>query len=215
MLDYLYFIFELFAFISCIVFYKKLDQNFRIFLPFLAFIVAYEYVNLFGWLNWHNTNAWCNNIEGLIELTVLGYFMASLDKRIAYRRKVYGVIIAGVIFSIIDIFFIQGFWTLGTIGIVLQNTILAILVCIYYYTLINSSDEYLDLLSYPPFYATIGLLFYSLTNFFYFAFFSYMAYTKNYHFFLVARVICDIGCIFLYSLLAVSFICFSKTKKLS
>jgi hypothetical protein len=215
MLDYLYFVFELLAFISCVCFYKNLDKNFRILLPFLAFVVVYEYVNMFNWLMWHNTNAWCNNIEGIIELIVLGHFIASLDKRKAYRRKVHIALAAGVVLTLIDIFFIQGFWTLGTIAIVLQNTILAILVCIYYYNLINNSDEYLDLLSYPPFYATIGLLFYSLTNFFYYAFFSYMMYVKNYHFYMVAKVICDIGCVFLYSLLAVSFLCFSRTKKLS
>ncbi|WPU94437.1 hypothetical protein SNE25_02735 [Mucilaginibacter sabulilitoris] len=215
MLDYLYFVFELLAFISCLRFYKKLDQNFRIFLPFLSFVIIYEYVNLFNWLNWHNTNAWCNNFEGIIEMIVFGQFMASLDKRKAYRKKVYIAIAAGIVLTLIDMFFIQGFWTLGTIAIVVQNTILATLVCIYYYNLINNSDEYLDLLSYPPFYATIGLLFYALTNFFYYAFFSYMMYVNNYHFYLVAKVICDVGCIFLYSLLAVSFLCFSRTKKLS
>ncbi|HMG11480.1 MAG TPA: hypothetical protein VK609_23355, partial [Mucilaginibacter sp.] len=154
------------------------------------------------------------NFEGIIELIVFGQFMASLDKRKAYRRKVHIAIAAGIAITLIDMF-IQGFWTYGTIAIVFQNTIIATLVCIYYYNLINNSDEYLDLLSYPPFYATIGLLFYSLANFFFYAFFSYMMYVKNYHFYMVAKVICDMGCVFLYSLLAVSFLCFSRTKKLS
>jgi len=214
MLDYLYFVFELLAFISCAYFYKSLDKNFRIFLPFLAFVVIYEYANMYNLLMWHNTNAWCNNFEGIIELIVFGQFMASLDKRKAYRRKVHIAIAAGIAITLIDMF-IQGFWTYGTIAIVFQNTIIATLVCIYYYNLINNSDEYLDLLSYPPFYATIGLLFYSLANFFFYAFFSYMMYVKNYHFYMVAKVICDMGCVFLYSLLAVSFLCFSRTKKLS
>ena len=215
MLDYLYFFFELLALISCVYSYKKLDQNFKIFLPFLIFIVVYELANIFGWLMWNHTNAWCNNMEGIVELVVYGRFMASLDKRRLYRKRVYTAVVAGSVITLIDMFFIQGFWNLGTIAIVLQNTLIATLVCIYYHNLINNTDEYLDLLRYPPFYATIGLLFYSLANFFYFAVFSYMQYKNNYNFYILARVITDIGCIFIYSLLAVSFLCFSKTKKLS
>jgi len=215
MLDYLYFFFELLALISCAYSYKKLDQNFKIFLPFLVFIVIYEFANIYNWLNWHNTNAWCSNFEGIVELVVYGWFMASLDKRKQYRKKVYITVAAGIVITFVDMFFIQGFWNLGTIAIVIQNTILATLVCIYYHNLLNNNDEYLNLLRYPPFYATIGLLFYSLANFFYYAVFSYMLYKNNYYFYILARVITDIGCIFIYSLLAVSFLCFSRTKKLS
>jgi hypothetical protein len=164
---------------------------------------------------WNHSNAWCSNLEGIVELGVFGWFIASLDKRKLYRKKVYLVVAAGSVITLIDMFFIQGFWNLGTIAIVIQNTILATLVCIYYHNLINNTDEYLDLLRYPPFYATIGLLFYALANFFYYAVFSYMLYKNNYHFYILARVITDIGCVFIYSLLAVSFLCFSRTKKLS
>jgi hypothetical protein len=215
MLDYLYFFFELLALISCVYSYKKLDQNFKIFLPFLIFIVVYEYANIYNWLMWNHSNAWCNNLEGIVELFVYGRFMASLDKRKQYRKKVYIAVAAGTVITLIDMFFIQGFWNLGTIAIVIQNGILATLVCIYYHNLINNTDEYLDLLRYPRFYATIGLLFYALTNFFYYAVFSYMLYKNNYNFYILARVFTDLGCVFIYSLLAVSFLCFSRTKKLS
>jgi hypothetical protein len=213
--NYLSIYFELFALISCAFCYKKLDNNFKIFLPFLVFIVLYEFANVYNWLLIHHTNAWCNSLEGIVELAVLGYFIPSLDKRASYRKKAYAFVIAGIAFSFVDFFFIQGIWQLNTIAIVLQNTILAILVCVYYYNLINNTDDHLDLLHYPPFYATIGLLFYSLTNFFYYAVFSYMVYKNNYEFYILARVLTDLGCIFIYSLLAVSFLCFLRTKKLS
>jgi hypothetical protein len=215
MLVYTYFYSELFALIGCVYTYKKLDNNFKIFLPFLIFIVVYELANIYDLLLWHHTNTWCANIEEMVELVVYGQFMASLDKRKAYRQKVYIAISACVIIAIADMFFIQGFWALNTVAIVIQKTTLTILVCIYYYNLLNNSDEYPDLLNFPPFFATMGLLLYSLTNFFYFAFFSYMIYVKNYHFFIVARVISEISCVFIYSLLAISFLCFLKTKKLS
>lgn len=215
MLVYIYFYSELLALISCIYAYKKLDSNFKVFLPFLAFIVLYELANIYDLLLWRHTNAWCGNFEGMIELVVYGRFVASLDKRKAYRTKVYMAIAAGIVITFIDIFFFQGFWTPNTIAIALQNTILTTLVCIYYYNLLNNSDEYPDLLKFPPFFATMGLLLYSLTSFFYNVFFSYMVSVKSYRFFIVARIINEISCVAIYSLLAISFLCFLRMKKLT
>jgi hypothetical protein len=217
MLSYIFFIFELSAFICCAFTYKKLDDNFKIFLPFLAFVVVYEFINM-SYLNlllWHHTNAWCNNLENIIELAVYGYFMASLYKGTTHRKKVYIAVIACLVITVIDIFFIQGFWTLCTIGVVLKNALLAILVCSYYYSLLNNSDDYPDLITFPPFLATMGLLMYSLGNFFYYAFFDYLVHSKNHGFAILALVIPQIGCIFLYSLLTLSFLCFLKRGKLA
>jgi hypothetical protein len=211
----LYIYFELFALICCIVSYKKLDKNFKIFLPFLVFVVIYEYVNIYNWLLWHHTNAWCNNLEGILELGVYGYLIPSFDKRKTYRKKAYLFVAAGILFSFIDYFFLQGIWHLNTIAFVLQYSIVAILVCLYYFNLVKNSDEYLDLLSYPPFYTTVGLLLYSLASFFYYCFFSYMVYKNNFHFYILAKVMPTISSLILYTLLGVSFICFSRTKKSS
>ncbi|MDB5003441.1 MAG: hypothetical protein JWQ34_1666 [Mucilaginibacter sp.] len=215
MLYYNYFYAELLALASCMYAYRKLDSNFKIFLPFLAFVVIYEFANIYNLLLWHHTNVWSVNFEEIVELAVYGRFMASLDKRKTYRNKVYITIAAGIIISLIDVFFIQGFWSLGTIAIVLKNTILAVLVCIYYYNLLNNADDYPDLLGFPPFLATMGLLLYSLANFFYFAFFDYLVRKNNYVFLKLAQVIPQIGCILIYLLLSISFLCFLRTKKLS
>jgi hypothetical protein len=216
MLYYIYFYFELFAFISCLYCYKRLDSNFKIFLPFLAFIVIYEFINMnyLHLLLWHHTNAWCNNVEVIIELAVYGWFMASLDKRKAYRKKVHIAVAASIAITLVDIFFIQGFWSLSTIAIILKNTLLAILVCVYYYNLLNNVNEHQDLLNFPPFLVTVGLLLYSLTNFFFYAFFNYLVYRNNYHFLKLAQVIPQISCIFIYSPLGVAFLCFLRPRKL-
>jgi hypothetical protein len=215
MLDYTYFFFELFAFICCLYAYRKLDGEFKIFLPFLAFVVVYELANIYNLLLWHHTNAWCNNLEGIVELAVYGWFMASLDKRKAYRKRVYITVATGIIISLIDIFFIQSFWTLSTLAILLQNIILGTLVCVYFYNLLYNSDEYPDLLRFPPFLTTVGLLLYSLANLFYYGTFDYLMAQKNYHLFMLAHLVCEISCIFIYSLLGAAFLCFSRTKKLS
>ena len=217
MLDYFANFFELFAFLSCAYAYKKLDSNFKMFLPFLTFVIVYEFINAF-FLNLvlrHHSNAWCNNLESLLEFLVYGRFMASLDKRKAYKRKVYITVAAGIIITFVDIFFIHGFWMLGTVAIIIQNMIRAVLVFNYYYSLVNSLDDYPDLISYPPFLATTGLVVYSLVNCFYFITFDYLVYRKNYTFPMTVYIIHELSCVFLYSLLGVSFLCFLRPKKLA
>ena len=217
MLFNLYFLFELFAFLSCAYAYKKLDNNFKIFLPFLAFVVVYEFINMcfLCLVLWHHSNAWCNNIEGIIELVVYGYFMASLDKRKPYRRRVYIAVAIGIILSLIDIIFIHDFWTFASIAIMIQNIILATLVCIYYYNLINNLGEYPDLITFPPFLAATGLLLYSLSGFLYNTTFDYFAYQKNYPFLKTMLIVQEISIAFIYTFLGISFLCFLRTKRLS
>ncbi|WP_419700332.1 hypothetical protein [Mucilaginibacter sp. NFX135] len=102
--------------------------------------------------------------------------------------------------------FIQGFFMLNTIAMVIQYSMLTVLVCLYYFNLMNNVDENLDIIRDPPFWATAGILFYALAFMFYHVAFSYMAYKQNYHFFILARVIINIACLILYSLLSVAFI---------
>jgi hypothetical protein len=217
MLFYSYFFFELFAFLCCVYAYRKLDSNFKIFLPFLAFVVVYEFICIFFMklILLHHSNAWSGNIEGIVELVVYGNFMASLDKRKAYRKKVYFAVAVGIAIALADILFIHSFWTLATTSILAQNIILASLVCIYFYNLFNNPNEYHDLLRFPPFLATLGLLLYSLANLFYYATFDYLLTKNNYHFFMIAHWAIEISCGFIYTLLGISFLCFSRTRKLS
>lgn len=214
---YLYFFFELFAFACCVYAYKKLDRNFKIFLPFLAFVVVYEFLNIFflKFLLLHHSNAWCNNLEGIVELLVYGQFMTSLDERKPHKNRVRIAVALGLLITLIDIFFIHSFWTLATIAIIAQNIILAALAFIYLVSLFNHADEYPDLLRFPPFLATIGLLLYSLTSYFYYATFDILLAKNNYQFFMIAHLIAEVGCAFIYTFLGFAFLCFTRVKKLS
>ena len=223
MLFNLFFLFELFALVSCVYAYKKLDSNFKIFLPFLAFTVVYEFINIryMHLLLWHHTNAWCNNFEGMIELAVYGQFMASLDKRKAYRRKIYIATVTGIVLILADIIFLHGFWMLATTSFVVQNMIQAALVFNYYYNLLHNMDdyEYPNLITFPPFLAATGLLVYSVVNCFYFIPFDFVVYQKSSPFlisaFTTTYVIHQISITFLNTLLGVSFLCFLRPKKLA
>lgn len=213
MLDIIYFYFEFLAFGVCLYTYKKLDRNFKVFLPFLAFVVVYEFANIKSWLLWRHTNAWCANFESIIEIIIYSRFLASLDKRKEYRKKIDIALFIVVVFSFIDMLFIQGFFAMNTIAMVFQYCLLTILVCLYYSHLINNVDESLDIIRYPPFWATAGILFYALAFIFYHIAFSYMVYKQNYHFYLLALVIPNIACLILYSLLSIAFIYQYKQAK--
>ena len=209
--------FELFSLLSCIYAYKKLDNNFKIFLPFLTFVVVYELINIFFMrlVLWHHTNLWCHNFEGMIELAVYGQFMASLDKRKAYRRKVYIATITGIVVILADIVFLHGFWKLATAAFTIQNIIQAVLVFSYYYNLLHNMNDYPDLITHPPFLAATGLLVYSVVNCFYFTTFDFVVYQKRYPFPMTVITIHEISITFLYTLLGVSFLCFLRPKKLA
>ena len=211
---YLYFVFELFALITCVHAYKKLDHNFKIFLPFLVFVVVYEFINMFflKLLLLHHSNAWCNNLEGLIELVVYGQFMASLDERKQYKTRMYMAVTIGIAITLIDIFFIHSFWTLATTAIVAQNIILATMSFVYLYNLLNHTDEYPYLLSFPPFLVATGLFLYSLTSYFYYASFDNLLAKNNHQFFMIAHLICEISCLYIYTFLSIAFICFARVK---
>ena len=216
MLDSLYFFFELFAFICCVYAYKGLDSNFKIFLPFLAFVVVYEFINIFyiKLILLHHSNAWCNDLERVIELLVYGQFMASLDERKKYKKRVYMAIAIGLLITLIDIFFIHSFWTVTTIANSSQSIILATMAFVYLYNLFSHADEYPYLLLFPPFLASMGLLLYSLACYFYFAPFDNLLVKNNYHFYPIAHLICEMACLFIYVFLGLAFLCFTRIKKL-
>ncbi|MEZ2335911.1 hypothetical protein AB6735_09750 [Mucilaginibacter sp. RCC_168] len=194
--------------------YKKLDSNFKIFLPFLVFVVIYEFTNMFfqKFLLLHHSNGWCNNLEGIIELVVYGQFIASLDKGKQYKMRVYMAVVIGIAITLIDIFFIHSFWTLGTTAIIAQNIILATMSFIYLYNVISHADEYPHLLIFPPFLVATGLLLYSLTSYFYYASFDNLLAKNNHQFFMIAHLVCEISCLYIYTFLSIAFICFARTQ---
>jgi len=203
------------TFLFCLYAYKQLDTNFKWFLPYLAFTVVFETANFFNWLIINHTNSWAGNIEELIEFILFTYFMTTLAKRESYKKKVYIFAAFVILFSLIDMAFIQGIWALNTIAMVIQALFILTLICIYYHNLFEEAEEGLALIKHPPFLVATGLLFYFLSKSFYYSCYSYMVYKNNYHFYILAATIPGLSNLLLNSLLIYTFLCCSKTKKLS
>ncbi|WP_345213526.1 hypothetical protein [Mucilaginibacter gynuensis] len=212
---FLYLAFETIALLILIIQYKKLEKSVYIyFLPYLLFIVIYECASVFNLFNIHGSNAYITNIVITVEFAFYSFFLISLISR-KLKRLLTALVIVCLLFTLVDVFFLQGFWNLCTIAILVQYVMLIVLVCCFFYQLMNSSGQSMSLLSLPHFWVNTGLLFFCLAEFLFFAAFAYMASRNNYHYYLLSLVIANMANLILYSCLSISFLCFSKTKKLS
>lgn len=216
MLENFYYVMDVVAFVCCLFTYRSLDENFKGLLPLLSFLVVYDFVNIFNWLNLHHSNAWCNNIEDILLFAFFVRFIQAFDRRTGKRKMVY--IGAGIVIflSVIDILFMQGIWKRATAATVMQNLFLIWMICNYYYRLLNNdSDEYIELITHPPFLALTGIFFYYLTTTFYYSCFSYMVYRNNYHFYLIAATLLNLTTFALNFLFSFAFICFFRKNRSS
>jgi hypothetical protein len=155
------------------------------------------------------------NVVMLIDFIFFAGFLTSLAKKESYKKRVYLLTSIVILLSLIDMIFIQGVWKLNTIAAVLQNLFILTLVFTYYRNLFAEAQEHLVLLKHPPFLVATGLLFYFLSNTFFYSCFSYMAYKNNYHFLILTRTITGLSNLLLNLLLIYAFLCFSKARRVS
>jgi len=213
MFFYIYYVTVVITFLCCLKAHKKFEKNYKWFTIYFGFVVVYEFFDMFNWLVVNHTNAWCANVEELIEFVLFTYFMTSLVNRTLYKNKVYRFAFVLFLFSLINMGFIQGVWRFNTISMTLQGLFILTLICIYYYNLFDEAPENINLIKHPPFLVSTGLLFYYLAKSFYYICYSYMAYKNNYHFYLIAKTIPATSNILLNSLLIYAFLLIAKTKK--
>ena len=215
MLDVSYFFFESLALLTVIIQYKKLRHSiYKYFLPFLLIIVIYEYGNIRDWFYINHSNLYITNIE---ECTFFLFFAIFLRNLINNERskKIINVLIPVTFFcALLNMAFIQGFWKLDSITILLQFAVIIFIICLYFYELMNSIDINIPILKIPGFWLNTGLLFFCLAEFLFYASFAFMAYKGNYHYLVLALVISNFSNAILYSCLSVCFLCFSRTTKL-
>jgi hypothetical protein len=185
-------------------------------MPLLSFLLVYDFVNIFDWLNLHKSNAWCNNFEDILLFVFFTRFILLFNKRPGLKKRVWYLAIVVILFSLADIFFLQGVWKRATAATVVQNIFLIWLICNYYYYLLNDeSDEYIELITHPPFLALTGIFFSYLAMTFYYSLFSYMVYRNNYHFYLIAATLLNLTVFAMNFLLSFAFICSFRKNRLS
>lgn len=211
MLVYLYLVFESGALLTALFQYSKMKRtSYRYFVPYLLFIVIYEMGTIYNWFSVRHSNHWVSNITMIISFIFYSIFLLQLLQTDSIRKWIKRVIILSIFCSLINMIFIQGFWKLDTITILLQFGIIIYITCIYFYELMNYSTQTLLVVRLPGFWLNTGLLFFCLAQFLFFSAFAYMAYKNNYEYHLLFSVISNVSNAILYSCLIVCFICFNK-----
>lgn len=207
----IYFVFECVALIVLVIQYKKLKHTiYRYFLPYLIFIVIYEFLDIGDWLYINHSNLYTANITLIVYFLFYTLFLRKLLIDEQYKKVTGILILVTLASSLINMAFFQGFWKLDTVTILLQFSVIIMLVCLYFYQLINSIDIEQPILNLPAFWLNTGLLFFYLSDFLFYSSFAYMAYRNNYHYFIFTTTIINIANVILYSCLSVCFLCFNR-----
>ncbi|MCO5936714.1 hypothetical protein NAF17_14315 [Mucilaginibacter sp. RB4R14] len=207
-----YLFFELLAFITSVVRYKALKHTRYIyFIPYLFFILIYEYGSIENWFIFKQSNLWITNITLFIFFLFYSIFVYGLIETVKFKEWIRRLIVLTIICSAANMAFLQGFWGLDTITILLQFAILISITCLYFYELMNLTGKELKVLRLPGFWLNTGVLFFCLGQFLFFSSFAYMAYLKIYQFSVLHHVVANIANAILYSFLTISFLCI-RTK---
>jgi len=198
--------------VFCLYAYKYLDANFKWLLPFILFCILFETASEFDWLIINHTNASATNFEEIIEFILYTRFLLSLSDRRFHKRKAYVCFGIILLFGVINMVVLQGFWKMNTITMVLQSLFIITLVVNYYYRTLDKAEKGLELIKHPPFLIVTGLLFYFLGKFFLYTCFSYMAYKNNYDFYILAATIPGLSNLLLNFMLMYAFFCARRNK---
>ncbi|GAA3971654.1 hypothetical protein [Mucilaginibacter dorajii] len=215
MLNSIYLVSLLFSFACGLLNYNRLPKAYKWLTIYQLFAFCYELAIANKLLIWHHTNSWCNNLEGVIELLLFTYLLASFNELKPYKKAIYLVEGLVLIFTFVDIAFIQGFFKFDTIATVVMGIFLLILVFAYYYLLLTEATEDQKLLYTPDFLMASGLSLYLLGTTFFYACFSYMAYKNNPTFLIVARTIPNLANLIFVLLITLALLCFFRKKKQS
>ena len=215
MLALSYFFFESLALLIVIIQYKRLKETiYKYFLPYLILIVIYEYGNIYNWFFINHSNLWITNLSETACFLFYTFFLKNLIRSKKLHKIIYVLILCSLLFSALNMAFLQGFLKLDTITMLFQYSIIIFIVCMYFYELMNSIDISVSLIALPGFWLNTGLLFYYLCQFLLFSSFAYMAYKNSYNYLMLFNVVANIANVILYSCLTICFLCFRRTNKL-
>jgi len=202
------------ALLTAIFQYDKLKHTvYKYFAPYLLYVVFYEKTSLYNWYSIHHSNLWINNFTIAFSFLFLSLVLCKVIKTPSYKKWITRAIYFSLLCSAINMSFIQGFWKLDSITILLEYAIIITINFLYFYELMNYSGEPLNIIKLPGFWLNTGLLFFCLFEFLFFSSFAYMAYKNNYDYLLLFVFISYSANVILYSCITVALLCPQQTRK--
>lgn len=195
--------------------YKSLSHNIKWFVPYFIFVTFFEFANSFNLLLINRSNAWCYNLESIMEFILFGLFLISLPQKRILPGLQFTFMGIGLIVIFFDLFFLHGLWMRNNIAEVSDNLIILIMIFIYYRHLLNHPpDNGLILFRHPPFLVVTGLFFYFIATTFYYACYSFIVYNHNTFLLMLGSTIPAVANLLFNTFVILSFVCSLKTKKL-
>jgi hypothetical protein len=211
----IYFYFEFLSLVVCLMtFYKLRHTYLKWFLPYLLFIVLYEYGGIVKWQFFfiNKSNHWLANIVTIIEIS----FFSALYFNYIKSEKTKKIILWGFLIYlaglIINFSFIQSFSKFNTITYRIGSLLIVTWVLLYFKELMaDISDQ--PLIRQPMFWISVGLLFFYLGFFFYLSAFDFVADNSITKYKQLYKIIRYTIIIQLYLLFSIGFLCTPKRKK--
>ncbi len=198
---------ELISLIVSLLTAKKLwGTHFFWFIPFLALTNMVELGARFGWFTIGTSNVWVYNIFENIEFIFYAWFF-STQAAIAKKKKIFYLTAAYLCVACINIIFIQGFFNFHSYSYLLGSLFMIYLVIDFFYNLIHQQGEYIHLLKYPPFWISVGILFFYVGMFSFYVYFEFIILHLSKDYSNLFLVLMDIFNIVLYGCFSIAFLC--------
>ncbi|WP_162276825.1 hypothetical protein [Mucilaginibacter pedocola] len=173
----------------------------------MLFIVAYETASFYKVFSVNHSNLWAVNIVELIEFMFYSFSIYTNLGTARYKRPILIAIVGSIIYSVLSLLLIHGFWKLNISGILLQTLVIIVACGVYFRQLISlPSAQAFNLLKQPGFWLNTGVLFFYLGEFLFFASFSYLAYKNSFAYLQFWMVVSSIANVLLYGCLIACFL---------
>jgi hypothetical protein len=147
-------------------------------MPFFLLITLFvECVTPLKLIHFHGINHWLFNIFTPIEFLYYGYLFYHIIESPSKKVIIPLVFALFLLFTTINMFYIQGTKYFHTIPYRV-GAVITITLCFFYFRQLMRSKGYINLVRNPFFWISTGLLFFYLGFFFYFSAFDYIGYDK-------------------------------------
>jgi hypothetical protein len=206
-------IIEILCLFTGIFLYPVLKKSvFRYLVWLLMIVVIAELSGRYESRVLHKPNAWIFNISTNIEFIVYGVIFYKTYHFPKFKKLVFYFLWIFPFMALINIIFIQGFFTFHSITMSIGSLFMVLFCCLYFYEILYQKER-MDLLKSSFFWFTTGILFFYTGDLLYNLFFSYLTINK-YDYKTLFKAINNNLIILLYCCFTIAFICKKAENKL-
>jgi len=193
--------------LAIIIFYKKLQPRWlRLFLYFLLITLATDIGAGLYSQYFQKSNHFIINMYLPVNFCFyLLLFILTFEKR-SYKNLVWMLLALFLVFYFSDILFLEGFYTFNIYSFCV-GSILIVLCCLLYFTVLFTSEKVINYFASPPFWIATGLIFFYVGNLVQISLMNYIINNQLDPGGRIYELISIILNVILYGCITISFIC--------